>query len=75
MRKIAKFNEYSLKHKKATLLRHQKRQIKGVSTNDLLDVWKTLLSYSKYFLSNSLSQTIKYCCVALVQYIKHAVVS
>ena len=42
----------------------QKRQIGGVSTNRLLDVWETLLSFSKYVLSNSFSQNIKYCSVA-----------
>ena len=40
-------------------LRHQKRQIGGVSTNRLLDVWKTLLSFSKYLSSNTFSQNIE----------------
>ena len=40
------------------------RQIVGVSTNRLLDVWEVLLSFSKYFLSNTLSQNIDNCCVA-----------
>ena len=31
------------------LLRHQTRRIGGDSTNRLLDVWETLLSFSKYF--------------------------
>ena len=47
---------------KDTLLRtYQKRQIDGVSTNRLLDVWKTLLSFSKYFSSNTFSQNISHC--------------
>ena len=42
----------------------KKRQIGGVSTNRLLDVWKTLLILSKYLSSNIFSQNIKYCSVA-----------
>ena len=44
--------------------KRQKRQIGGVLTNHLLDVWKTLLSFSKYFWFNTFSQNIKYCSVA-----------
>ena len=40
------------------------RKIGGDSTNRLLDVWETLLSFSKYFLSNTLSQNIDNCSVA-----------
>ena len=36
----------------------------GVSTNRLLGVWKTLLSFIKYFLSNTFSQNIDNCSVA-----------
>ena len=43
---------------------HQKRQFGEVSKNHLLDVWKTLLSLSKYFLSNTFGQNIEYCSVA-----------
>ena len=41
--------------------------------NRLLDVWETLLGFSKYFLANAFSQNIDNCSVALltfVQYIK-----
>ena len=40
------------------------RQIGGVSTNRLLDVWETLLSFSKYFLSNTFSQNLDNLSVA-----------
>ena len=40
------------------------RQIVGVSTNCLLDVWEILLSFSKYFLSNTFSQNMDNCSVA-----------
>ena len=40
------------------------RKIGGDSTNRLLDVWETLLSSSKYFLSNTFSQNIDNCSVA-----------
>ena len=50
--------------KLCSITQTQKRQIGGVSTNRLLDVWETLLSFSKYVLSNSFSQNIKYCSVA-----------
>ena len=40
------------------------KQIGGISTNLLLDVWDTLLSFSKYFLSNTFSQNIDNCSVA-----------
>ena len=43
---------------------HQTRQIGGVSTNRLLDVWATLLSFSKYFLFNTFSLNIDNCSVA-----------
>ena len=36
----------------------------GFSTNRLLDVWETPLSFSKYLLSKTCSQNIKYCSVA-----------
>ena len=39
--------------------------IGGVSTNRLLDVWETFLSFSRYFLSNTVSQNIDNCSVAL----------
>ena len=42
----------------------KKRRIGGVSTNRLLDVWKMLLIFSKYFSSNTFSHNIKYCSVA-----------
>ena len=45
-----------LKTRKGTLLRHQKRQIDGLSTNRLLDVWETLLSFRKYVLSEIVSE-------------------
>ena len=32
--------------------------------NRLLDIWKTLLSFSKYILSNTFSQNIDNCSVA-----------
>ena len=41
-----------------------KREIGGVSTNCLLDVWETLLSFSKYIVFSILSQNINYCSVA-----------
>ena len=53
-----------LKEQKGTYLRHQMKQISGVSTNRLLDVWETLFSFREYFLSNTFSQNIKYCSVA-----------
>ena len=34
--------------------------------NGLLDVWVTLLSFSKYFLSNTFSQNIDKCSVAFL---------
>ena len=40
------------------------KQIGGVSTNQLLYVWETLLSLSKNFLSNTFSQNIDNCSVA-----------
>ena len=40
------------------------RQIGEVSTNRLLDVWEALLSFGKYFLSNTFSQNIDNCSVA-----------
>ena len=63
MRK-SKIQWIKLQNTKKNKLRHQKRQIDGVSTNRLLDVWETLLSFSKYFVSNTFSQNIKYCSVA-----------
>ena len=33
-------------------------------TNRLLDVWESLLSFSKYVLSKAFSQNVKYCSVA-----------
>ena len=36
----------------------------GVSMNRLLDIWKTLLSFSKYFWLNTFSQNIRYCSEA-----------
>ena len=40
------------------------RQIGGASTIRLLDVFKTLFSFSRYFLSNAFVHNIKYCGVA-----------
>ena len=40
------------------------RQIDGVSMYRLLDVWETLSSFSKSFLSNTFSQNIDNCSVA-----------
>ena len=60
---IAKFSQKSFKHNKE----HNsniKRQIGGVLTNRLLDVWKTLLILSNDFSSNAFSQNIIYCSVA-----------
>ena len=34
--------------------------------NGLLDVWVTLLSFSKYILSNTFSQNIDICSVAFL---------
>ena len=45
------------KIQKGTELRHKKRQIAGLSMNNLLDVWKTLLSFRKYVLSNTSHKT------------------
>ena len=39
-------------------------RVGGVSTNRLLDVWETLFSFSKYFLSNTFSENIDNCSVA-----------
>ena len=41
------------------------------STNRLLNVWETLLSFSKYFLSLTFSQNIKYCSVAFFTFVQY----
>ena len=53
----AKFSEYSLKHKKEhTSDIKRDKLMEFFSTNRLQDAWETLSSFSKYFMSNSLSQ-------------------
>ena len=49
---------------KKELTQTSNEQIGGASMNHLLDVLKTLLSFSKYFSSNAFLQNIKYCSVA-----------
>ena len=58
------------------LHKNTRKLISRVSTNRLLDVWETLLSFSKYFLPNTFSQNIDNCSVAfslLFNIEKHAV--
>ena len=42
----SKIQQIKLSTLKEAYLRHQTRQIRGVSTNRTLDVWETLLSFS-----------------------------
>ena len=50
-----------------------KETIGGVSTNRLLDVWKTLLIFSKYFSSKTFSQNIKYCSVEFSPFVQYSI--
>ena len=59
--------------KKRNSLRHQTRQIGGASTNRMLDVLKTWLSFSRYFSPNAFLQNTKFWNVAFFTIVQYSV--